>query len=38
MNTSRSGNFANSSTGWPKFVASTSFGFAAIHCDRSMVS
>ena len=38
MNTSLRGNFSNSAAGLPKLVASTSVGFPAIHCDRSIVS
>ena len=38
MNTSLRGNFSNRAAGLPKLVASTSGGFPAIHCDRSIVS
>jgi hypothetical protein len=38
MKTSWRGNFSKSEAGLPKLVASTSSGFPAIHCDRSIVS
>lgn len=38
MNRSRFGNASNVAAGVPKFTASTSGGWAASHCDRSMVS
>ena len=38
MKTPRCGNFSNSAAGLPKLVASTSGGFPATHCDRSIAS
>src|SRR5580704_4309093 len=38
INTSLRGNFSNTLAGWPKFVASTSTGFEAIHSERSISS
>src|SRR5262245_31138427 len=38
MNTSLCGNLLKADAGCPKFVARTSGGLLAIHCDRSMAS